>query len=228
MQQAGIGHREWKCGAAFVAIAALVAAFASDAALAARSDVKPITVTITQTNVRVSASSAAVGTARFKIVNRSKASRVFMLSGQRTPRIPAGKSANLQVAITSGVPYVYYSVTPGPPRNARGSLSVIELCSNPTDSTVSVQLAERPITLSQSTVPCGSVTFTVTNVGTIVHSFELVQQNPPRTLAMAPRLQPGQTASLVVQFTQRGQVQYFCPETEHTDTYGEFGVLTIT
>ena len=82
--------------------------------------------------------------------------------------------------------------------------------------------------LSQTTVPCGTVTFAVTNVGTIVHSFDLFQQNPSRMLVLGPQIQPGQSVSLVVRFTQKGAVEYVCGEGEHSEEYGEIGYLTVT
>jgi hypothetical protein len=198
------------------------------AAAAGPSDLKPVTITITALKVKVDATSVSVGPEIFKIINRSRTARVFTLAGQATRRIGAGQSTALAVTIPSGATYVYYSVAPWRPRIVRGAFSVVEPCINPTESTITVRLAEMPIALSQTSVPCGTVTFAITNVGTVVHGFTVIQQNPPRTLAAAPQLQPGQTTDLVVRFAQKGQVGYFCPQTEHTEIYGELGTLTVT
>jgi hypothetical protein len=208
-------------------VIAVVVSLVTTASVAAQSNANPITITITDSKVKASAVSVPVGVALFKIVNKAKVPHVFTLQGKTTPRIAAGKSATLRVAIVNKGPYVYYSVGPGKPGALKGALSVFEPCTNPTSSTITVQMAEAPEVLSQMTVPCGKVTFALKNVGTIVHSFVLFQSNPPRTLAKSPQLQPGQTANLVVQFTQKGQVQYLCDETEHAEDYGENGLLTV-
>jgi uncharacterized cupredoxin-like copper-binding protein len=208
-------------------VIAVVVSLAATTTVSAQSGANPVTITITDSKVKASAVSVPVGVVLFKIVNKAKVPHVLTLQGKKTPTIAAGKSATLRVAIANKGPYVYYSVGPGKPGALRGALSVFEPCTNPASSTITVKMAEAPEVLSQMTVPCGKVTFALTNAGTVVHSFVLFQSNPPRTLARSPQLQPGQTANLVVQFTQKGQVQYLCAETEHAEDYGENGYLTV-
>jgi plastocyanin len=212
------------CSAGLLAVLATL----TTAAAGAQSRANEVTVTITNAKVKVSAVSVPVGLVVFKVVNKAKLPHNFTIAGKATSKIAAGRSATLQVKIANKGPYVYYSVGPGRQGASRGAISVVEPCTHPTSSTVTVQMAETLSVLSRTTVPCGTVTFAVTNVGTIVHSPDLFQANPPRTLARGPELQPGQTASLVVRFTQKGQVEYRCGEEEHDEMYGESVVLTVT
>jgi hypothetical protein len=82
-------------------------------------------------------------------------------------------------------------------------------------------MAEIPIVRSQMKVPFGTVTLADTNVGTIVHSFVVFQQNPLCSLARGTQVEPGKTVDVVVHFTQKGKVQYLCGEPEHAEDYGE-------
>jgi hypothetical protein len=59
------------------------------------------------------------------------------------------------------------------------------------------------ITVSQSTVPCGSVTFLITNTGPMVDDLHVVAELPLEKGA-SPELNPGQTASLTIRFTAKG------------------------
>jgi hypothetical protein len=66
------------------------------------------------------------------------------------------------------------------------------------------------------------VTFLVTNIATIVHSFQI--DVPGRN---GPPISPGQTVSLTVHFTAKGRYSYNCGEPEHDEEYGEYGLLTV-
>jgi uncharacterized cupredoxin-like copper-binding protein len=81
---------------------------------------------------------------------------------------------------------------------------------------------------SQESVPCGTVTFQVTNAGTIVHAFEIrTPDDPGRVAGHTPPLQPGQSATLTVRFAVKGRADYSCSEYEHDERYGEIGYLAI-
>ena len=86
------------------------------------------------------------------------------------------------------------------------------------------------MTLSRSTVPCGAVTFVVTNVGTIVHTFWIFAPDnnsvAPRG-GHGPRIKPGQTVRMTVNFTTTGRAFYECGEMEHGEIYGETGYLVL-
>ena len=173
-----------------------------------------LVVTITNAQVRVAQAPVHVGLVTFKVTNKSKTARDFRIAGKRTPRIAAGKSATLKVNVTKTGLVVYSSA------GLRGVLTFVDPCTKPATSTVSVQMAEAAMKLSQPSVPCGSVTFTVTNAGTIVHSFRIAGRQ-------TPQIQPGQTASLTVQLATKGRVFYSCAEPEHDEMYGETGWIDV-
>jgi hypothetical protein len=189
---------------------------------------KPIAVTITESKLSVSSRAVNVGAAVFRVANKGKRAHRFTLGGKSTPLIGAGRSATLRVAIPNKGPYVYYSVAPGRAPTFKGALSVIDPCTKPVASTVSVEMREAPMTFSRTTVPCGTVTFTVTNAGTVGHRFDLFQTNPPRTLLHGALLEPGKTATVSVPLLVKGQVNYLCGEAEHGEEYGEIGYVTVT
>jgi len=205
---------------------ALLASLAPTASPATTSP-KPIVVTITESKVKFSATSVAVGPAVFKVVNKGKTSHVFKIGGKSTPKIAVETSATIQIVIANKGPYVYYSVARANAAALTGGLSVVEPCTKPTSSTVTVKMEEAPITLSQMTLPCGTVTFVVTNAGTVVHSFDLFQPNPPRVLLQGAALEPGQTGTAVVHMLLKGAVNYSCGQSEHGEEYGEIGSLTV-
>jgi uncharacterized cupredoxin-like copper-binding protein len=214
--------------AAAACAAALVAAASSLGTALARAQADAgsttIAVTMTDAKVKLAATRAPLGSVIFKIVNKGKIPRDFKISGKRTPKIASGKSATLNVEFTLTGTYSYYSVGQGHAGNLSGVFAVVDPCTKPAVSTVSVQLMEAPITLSQTTVPCGTVTFVVTNVGTIVHSFNVTADGRE---GLGPRLNPGQTVSMTVHFSVKGSALYYCAEPEHGELYGMVGYLTV-
>jgi hypothetical protein len=173
-----------------------------------------LVVTITNTQVRVAQAPVRVGLVTFKVTNKSKTVRDFRIGGKRTPRIATGKWATLNVNVTKTGLVVYSSA------GLSGVLTFIDPCTKPATSTVSVQMSESPIKLSQTSVPCGSVTFAVTNVGTIVHSFRIGN-------AGTPQIQPGQSSSVTVRLMNKVRVFYSCGEPEHDEMYGETGWIKV-
>lgn len=187
----------------------------------------PIQVTITETKVTFSRRSVAVGPALFEVANKGKIAHVFKLAGKSTPAIAPGRTSTLRVTIVKTGPYAYYSVSPRRVPALTGALSIVDPCTRPVDSRITVEMHEAPITFSQETVPCGTVTFVVTNAGIEVHSLDLFQTNPPRTLLHGPTVESGATTTLVVRLLVKGSVNYLCGQPEHGETYGEVGFLTV-
>jgi plastocyanin len=72
---------------------------------------------------------------------------------------------------------------------------------------VSAKLSEWMVELSQSTVPAGPVTFTITNAGSIPHAFELEGRGIERQTKL---IQPGQTDTLTLALTP-GTFEIYCP-----------------
>jgi plastocyanin len=90
--------------------------------------------------------------------------------------------------------------------------------SNP--AAVSAKLSEWKVELSQRTITAGSVTFSVTNAGTIPHAFEVEGQGIERETAV---IQPGSSATL--QLTLKpGTYDVYCPVGE--DSHKHLGMET--
>jgi len=84
---------------------------------------------------------------------------------------------------------------------------------------VTVHMGEYYFNLSQNSAPVGAVVFTVVNDGTIQHDFSIAGKT-------TPLLNPGQTATLTVDFTHAGSNPYLCDVGEHA-VQGMQGVFTI-
>ncbi|HEY6193734.1 MAG TPA: hypothetical protein VI504_01720 [Candidatus Eisenbacteria bacterium] len=78
---------------------------------------------------------------------------------------------------------------------------------SPRPSTVKVSLSEWKVQLTPARVPPGPVTFEVTDVGTIPHSFELEGRGLERSIA---QLQPGASATLELEL-RSGNYEAYCP-----------------
>ena len=63
------------------------------------------------------------------------------------------------------------------------------------------------ITLSQTAIPCGTVTFVITNVGSMLDSLEVFADDP-HARGTTPELEPGQTAWLTIRFAEKGSAYY--------------------
>src|SRR6266540_1326889 len=62
-------------------------------------------------------------------------------------------------------------------------------------TTLTAQLSEWKVELSEATIAAGSVSFTVTNAGSIPHAFEIEGQGIERETGL---IQPGSTATLTL------------------------------
>ena len=123
---------------------------------------------------------------------------------------------------------------PGRRGRITGLLDVLAPCPDPVATTVTVHMTQEPggITPSQKSIPCGAVTFVVTNVGALIDDLWVFGALPAEK-GVTTEIAPGQTASLTIQFVAKGIVYYqsgdFPPaESEFGGDAGEQGVLTIT
>jgi len=87
------------------------------------------------------------------------------------------------------------------------------------------------ITLAPTRVPCGTVTFVITDTGPLSDSLSIFSEAPP-VFEATPELAPGQTTSLTPRFAAKGAVYLqsntFQPEgNEGNGGVAEFAWLTL-
>jgi hypothetical protein len=215
-----------------VAAAVFVGAISRSAPHAQIRDSSIVEVTLSSTKLAFAPTTAPTGTVAFRIVNRTKVPRRFTIGGSTSTRIAVGKSATLRVAFKTGG--FYSSVAVGRASRLAGLFHIVDPCTSPATTTVNVQMAQDQggITLSQSQIPCGTVTFVVSNTGDLIDSLQ-VFADTPQSAGTTPELSPGQTARLTVRFTVKGIAYYqsgdYPPaEPEFGGDYGEGGQLSIT
>lgn len=90
----------------------------------------------------------------------------------------------------------------------------------PRSSPVTVRLSEWAVELSAASVPAGSVTFKITNAGTIPHAFEVEGRGVERETKL---IQPGGNATLTLALAP-GSYQIYCPV--GSDSHKGLGMLT--
>jgi hypothetical protein len=149
-----------------------------------------------------------VGPVVFKIVNTGRTARSFAIGGRRTPMIPTGGSATLRFTLSRRGSHEFVSSGRHAER-LTGVLDVFIPCTSPRTTTVDVRMDHdrSGIALSQTTIPCGTVTFVVTNIGEMVDSLQ-VFADYPGARGTTPELKPGQSARLTIRFTEKGVAYY--------------------
>src|SRR5207245_80322 len=85
---------------------------------------------------------------------------------------------------------------------------------------VSVKLSEWKVDLSRGTVSAGTVTFTITNAGSIPHAFEVEGRGIEQETGV---IQPGATATLTLTLTP-GMYEVYCPV--GADSHRKLGMET--
>ena len=88
-----------------------------------------------------------------------------------------------------------------------------------TDAVTAGKPSELKFTLAKKTVPRGTVTFKVTNKGSLSHDFKIKGKKTVRLL-------PGKTATLKVSFAKAGKFGYLCTVPGHA-AGGMKGTLTV-
>jgi nitrite reductase (NO-forming) len=192
-----------------------------------------VTVAATEFRFRLSRTRiAAGGTVVFRVVNKGKIPHNFRIAGKKTRLLQPGQSAMLKVVFRGRGTYAYACTVPGHAAAGMKGVFGVGVQPPPTTSTttttggpattVDVAEFEFGFTLSQTTVPAGTLTFVMRNTGTIAHNFDL--RGVP--LGAGPILDAGQTASMTVTVAQKGTYKYVCDVPGHADA-GMAGGLVV-
>lgn len=203
------GRRAFVLAAVSVAVVSLagaggVAASARAHAAASRTSVK---VTITDSRIVFAPSYVPTGTLVFTVFNRTSSARAFGVGARRTSAIAAGRSARLTVTFPRAGKRTFSSVAAansghsnGPTPRLTAALYLYEPCTHPGTTTVDVRMASASaggLTLSPTRVPCGTVTFDITDVDepstTLLASIVV-----PALAQVTNQLDPGDTATLTL------------------------------
>jgi plastocyanin len=215
--------------------------FAFLAAPAAGRSLTTITVTAGKPReyaFTLSAKSVPIGNVTFRVVNRGKVKHSFTVLGSKTPVLAPGKSATLTVAIVDAGTYPFSSTVKGQ-SGMHGTLKVVAPepkatgaatiplqqgageptvappdtpCASPANTAVKVQIVDFGFILSQTTIPCGTVTFNIQNTGQAAHTFDVQATTPAgiKGFQGGKTLLGGETDTEVISFTRTGTFQYQC------------------
>ena len=194
-----------------------------------------------------------VGTIAFHVVNRGKVSHDFAIAGHTTPVLAPGHSATLTVVFSKPGNYTFSSSLSGqaskgmkgivtvtksaavvagttsqPNLQTSAASAVSGPCTNPTSTTVTVKMYEFGFEVSPMTVPCGTVTFNVSNIGQISHNFdmEIPGANGNPVPFGGKILNPGETATVTLTYNRTGTFRYQCDL--HFQDYSMGGSLQVT
>jgi hypothetical protein len=190
-------------GAVGLAAAALWAPGAARAATPTR-----VTATITNSRIGLAPSYVSTGTVVITVVNRTKDRRDFGVGARRTGAIAAGRSERLTVTFSGSGERRFSSVAvvgsrhiTGGSRRLTAAIHLFEPCSDASATTVDVQIDQSAggLTLSPTTVPCGTVTFDVTDVDAPNARLLVSADAPPRS-GLTTQLNPGGTTTLTIHF----------------------------
>ncbi len=178
----------------------------------ARGDADGVTATITNSGIEFAPSYVPTGTVAITVVNQTKEGRDFGVGARRTGAIAAGRSEQLTVTLSGSGERQFSSVAAAGSRHITSgsrrltaALHLFEGCSNPSATTVDVQIdqAAGGLTLSPTTVPCGTVTFDITDVDTPAARLVVAAYGPP-VWGLSTQIDPGETATLTIHFPAAG------------------------
>jgi hypothetical protein len=176
----------------------------------ARAATSPTTVTVTirYSGIVFAPSYAPAGKLVLAVLNRTTGARDFGVGAQRTGAIAGGRSARLTVTLPAQGERTFTSVATGRLHRITGALDLFEPCRHPAPATVDVSLTKSGggLTLSPTTVPCGTVTFAVTDVDEAGASLLCSIAAPPQSV-VTNQLGPGGTATLTLRSAAKAVVE---------------------
>ena len=167
-----------------------------------------VTATITNSRIGFAPSYVPAGTVVITVVNKTKEFRDFGVGARRTGAIAAGRSEQLTVTFSGSGQRQFSSVAVAGSRHITSrsrrltaALHLFEPCSDPSVTTVDVQIDQSAggVTLSPTTVPCGTVTFDVTDVDA-PDALLVVSAYAPPVWGLSTQLNPGGTSTLTIYF----------------------------
>ncbi len=167
-----------------------------------------VTATITNSRIGLAPRYVSTGTVVITVVNRTKDRREFGVGARRTGAIAAGRSERLTVTFSGSGQRQFSSVAVVGSRHITGgshrltaAIHVFEPCSDASATTVDVQIDESAggLTLSPTMVPCGTVTFDVTDVDAS-NARLIVSADAPPLSGLTTQLNPGGTTTLTIYF----------------------------
>ena len=202
-----------------------------------------ITVVANEWSFKLSKKTVPVGTTVvFKVTNKGKIGHDFRIAGKKVKLLNPGKSATLTVKFGKKGKFTYdctvtgharlgmkgvfgVGVTPPPTGGGGGGTTGGGTTTTPgnvgtANTTVQVDMFEYGFTLSQSSIPSGTVTFVIKNSGAEVHNFDV---NGVHSGAL---IGAGATETWTVKMAP-GQYLYTCDVPFHVDK-GMTGAFTVT
>jgi hypothetical protein len=189
----------------------------------------PIVVVVTDSSVALSREAALAGRVVFRVVNRGQRVHDFRIAGHGA-RLQPGRTATVTVSLPRVGTYIW---TSGTHRGAFGIEKTFGVtpanppgCPAPKATTVTVAIAHNRFHLSETTVPCGIVTFVITNEGNAAGEDEPDSFNLGVRGGNGPTLTRDQTGKLVLGLPP-GRYSYTAGNYENNYA-GQYGTLVVT
>jgi plastocyanin len=171
-----------------------------------------ISVTISDSKLKLSKTGVAAGTTvSFTVTNTGKAGRTFRIAGKATPTLAKGKRATLTLRFASKGKHPYIALVPGHASAGfkgtfnisaavKPTTTVVPTTTAPTTKapgpggTIAVAISDSAFTFNPAKIPSGDVTFTITNTGTVSHNLDIKGS----TSGASPLLGPGQSVTISI------------------------------
>lgn len=210
----------------------------------ASATVTKITVTASEWKFKLSKSSIPkTGTVAFKVVNKGQIGHDFKIAGKKTKLLNKGQSQTIIVKFGKKGHFAYQCTVTGHAKlgmkgtfnvaakpvttststttTGGGTTSTTTSVTGPA-TTINVSMKEYSFTLSQNTVPQGTITFVIKNDGIEPHNFDISGVKAGAIIG------PGQTETWTVGLaTKASGYVYVCDVPFHLDR-GMTGTLIVT
>jgi hypothetical protein len=211
-----------------------------------------IRVTITDSKLTLHPANVQQGKVTFRIEEVGAQAHSFAIGGRSTPMLHHGATAVLVVGLSKAENYhavartnlgkalsanlvvgsasqtILPSTTTSPAKTSTSTTpGAGSACTQPVATTVTVTIVPPKFNFSRATIPCGTVTFVVTNTGQLTHSLEITGPAGAATIPTNPAIQPGDTQTFTVTMTAKGIYPWQCGEREDNSDEGEYGNLLV-